>query len=109
MKAIAWRNFKVLKRSCGKLRKSLRHIIWQGQSCNGALTQGRGRGTIILGTKGSVVMDRNGYTIYDLKNAVVKESIDSEKTDGMNLSADDKATDIHIENFLNPIDFYGQQ
>ena len=52
-----------------------RTIVWQGQSCNGSQTHGRSRGTVILGTQGSGVMDRGGYTVYDLKNAVVKESI----------------------------------
>ena len=41
-------------------------IIWQGQSCNGLTTYGRARGTAILGTTGSVVLDRDGYTMYDL-------------------------------------------
>jgi predicted dehydrogenase len=77
-------------------------IIWQGQSCNGALTQGRSRGTTILGTTGSVVMDRDGYTVYDLRNKVVKESI-GPKGDALNVSADDNATQVHIENFLAAI------
>ncbi len=77
-------------------------IVWQGQSCNGALTQGRQRGTIILGTTGSVVMDRNGYSIYDLKNRVVKESIGA-KTDSMNTSADDVATTVHMQNFIDAV------
>ena len=34
-------------------------IIWQGQSCNGLTTFGRGRGTAILGTEGSAVVDRD--------------------------------------------------
>ena len=38
-------------------------IIWQGQSCNGLTTFGRGRGTAILGTEGSAVVDRDGYTL----------------------------------------------
>ena len=77
-------------------------IVWQGQSCNGAKTHGRSRGTLILGTKGSVVMDRDGYTVYDLKDAVVKESI-GPKGDGLNTSADDTATDVHLQNWLNGI------
>lgn len=77
-------------------------IVWQGQSCNGALTQGRSRGTIILGTTGSVVMDRDGYTIYDLKNKVVKESIGA-KTDSLNISADDVATTVHMQNFVDAV------
>ncbi len=77
-------------------------IIWQGQSCNGALTQGRSRGTTILGTNGSVTMDRDGYTIYDLRNKIVKESIGT-KGDALNLSADDVATEVHIANFIAAI------
>ena len=77
-------------------------IVWQGQSCNGALTQGRSRGTIVLGTTGSVVMDRDGYTIYDLKNKVVKESIGA-KTDSLNISADDVATTVHMQNFVDAV------
>src|SRR5207247_7797317 len=38
-------------------------IIWQGQSCNGLSTFGRSRGTAILGSAGSVVLDRDGYTM----------------------------------------------
>jgi predicted dehydrogenase len=77
-------------------------IIWQGQSCNGALTQGRSRGTTILGTNGSVTMDRDGYTIYDLKNKVVRESI-GPKVDALNVTADDTATQVHIANFVGAI------
>src|SRR5437763_1515035 len=50
-------------------------IIWQGQSCNGLTTFGRSRGTAILGTAGSVVLDRDGYTMYDLKEKVMKSSL----------------------------------
>jgi predicted dehydrogenase len=77
-------------------------IIWQGQSCNGALTQGRSRGTTILGTNGSVTMDRDGYTMYDLRNKVMKESI-GVKSDGLNLTSDDVMTDVHIANFVDGI------
>lgn len=77
-------------------------IIWQGTSCNGALTHGRSRGTAILGTNGSVIMDRDGYTIYDLKNKVVKESI-GPKGDALNVSADDNSTSVHAANFLDAI------
>lgn len=75
-------------------------IIWQGTSCNGAQTHNRSRGTMILGTNGSVIMDRDGFTVYDLKGAVVKESIGS-KGDALNLSADDNATLVHSTNFVD--------
>ncbi|OLE62504.1 MAG: hypothetical protein AUG74_14440, partial [Bacteroidetes bacterium 13_1_20CM_4_60_6] len=74
-------------------------IIWQGQSCNGLTTFGRERGTAILGTTGSVVMDRDGYVVYDLKNQVVKQSLATQAGDGLNISADDDMTHLHIANF----------
>jgi predicted dehydrogenase len=77
-------------------------IVWQGQSCNGSKTQARSRGTTILGTMGSVVMDRDGYSIFDLKDKVVKESIGA-KGDALNMSADDNSTQVHVENWLNGI------
>src|SRR5207247_995532 len=78
-------------------------IVWQGQSCNGLPTHGRSRGTAILGTTGSVVLDRDGYTVYDVKSKVVKEVVAKEKTSGLDVSADDSATTLHIANFLDAI------
>jgi len=78
-------------------------IIWEGQSCNGLLTYGRSRGTAILGTTGSAVMDRDGYVVYDLKNQVVKQSLATQAVDGLNISADDDMTRLHIENFVDAI------
>jgi hypothetical protein len=78
-------------------------IIWQGQSCNGLNTYGRSRGTSILGTTGSVVMDRDGYVVYDLKNTVVKQNLATEAGDGLNISSDDDMTRLHIENFVAAI------
>jgi predicted dehydrogenase len=75
-------------------------IIWQGQSCNGLNTFGRGRGTAIIGTEGSVVMDRDGYVVYDLKNTLVKQSLAANTADGLNISGDDEMTALHIENFV---------
>ncbi|MGH7711714.1 MAG: hypothetical protein ACREOG_10550, partial [Gemmatimonadaceae bacterium] len=78
-------------------------IIWQGTSCNGAQSHGRSRGTMILGTNGSVIMDRDGYTIYDLKSKVVKENIGPKGADALNVSADDNSTLVHVTNFVDAI------
>jgi len=43
----------------------------------------------ILGTTGSVVMDRDGYVVYDLKNTVVKQNLAAQAADGLNISAAD--------------------
>src|SRR6266566_1630641 len=78
-------------------------IIWQGESCNGLTTFGRERGTAILGTTGSVVMDRDGYVVSDLHNKVVKQSLASRASDGLNISADDDMTALHIANFVDGV------
>jgi predicted dehydrogenase len=78
-------------------------IIWQGQSCNGLQTYGRPRGTALLGTGGSVVVDRDGYVVYDLKNAIVRELAARATTDGVNTLADDPLTQLHIDNFVTAV------
>jgi predicted dehydrogenase len=76
-----------------------RTLIWQGQSCNGTQTLGRGRGTQVLGTGGSIVLDRAGYVQYDVKGAVVREVREAEIADGLDFAGNDAHTTAHIENF----------
>ena len=78
-------------------------IIWQGQSCNGLPTQGRSRGSFILGTNGSMVVDQDGYIIYDLKNKVVKDVTGKPVIDALNTTGDDALTGLHQANFLDAI------
>ncbi|MEP6991790.1 MAG: Gfo/Idh/MocA family oxidoreductase [bacterium] len=76
-------------------------IVWQGQSCNGLKLFDRGRGTAILGTGGSIVLDRDGYTQYDLRQKVVKEDIEPKRGNGVDLVGDDAATASHMQNLLD--------
>ena len=78
-------------------------IIWQGQSCNGLGVYDRSRGTTILGTNGSVVVDRDGYVVYDLKNQKIKEVNAAPKGDALNTVGDDWLTQLHIDNFVNAV------
>jgi predicted dehydrogenase len=60
-----------------------RTIRWEGQSGNAMQRYGRGRGVLLLGTKGSAVVDRNGFELFDLTGKqlrVVKAAADSETT-----------------------------
>ncbi len=77
-------------------------IVWHGQSCNGLQMYGRSRGTTILGTAGSMVIDQDGYVIYDLKNKVVTESALTQG-DALNTVGDDPLTRLHMQNFLDAI------
>jgi hypothetical protein len=60
----------------------------------------RDRGSLILGTTGTVLVDRDGYEIYDLKGNRTKEF----KVGGTTSSADtvgrDSMTDAHFANFI---------
>ena len=42
-------------------------ITWEGKSCEGMKYYDRDRGSTIMGTTGTVLVDRDGYEIYDLK------------------------------------------
>ena len=77
-----------------------RRIVWSGQSCNGLPTQGRSRGSIILGTNGSMVIDQDGYIIYDHKNKVVKDVTGKPVVDALNTTGDDALTSLHQANFV---------
>ncbi|WP_010545064.1 Gfo/Idh/MocA family protein [Sphingomonas elodea] len=80
-----------------------RTIRWDGESCNGMLRYGRGRGTLLLGTKGSAIVDRNGFELYDLAGKKVREvkaAAESETTG----TVGEGALDIfHAANFLGVI------
>jgi predicted dehydrogenase len=78
-------------------------IVWQGQSCSGYTPNGKGRGSTIHGTEGTVFVDRNGYAIYDMKNKVVKESWGDETANTMDVKAPDRLTGLHIANFLDAV------
>ena len=78
-------------------------IVWQGQSCNGLRTFNRDRGTMVLGTGGSVIVDRDGYEVRDLKNKVVRQINASQSTDSVNVVGDDLLTAQHMQNFLDAV------
>jgi len=78
-------------------------IVWQGQSCNGLKVYNRDRGTMILGTGGSVIVDRDGYELLDLKNKVVRRSTFAQATDGLNVLGDDPLTELHMRNFIDSV------
>jgi predicted dehydrogenase len=77
-------------------------IVWQGTSCNGMALYGRGRGTVILGTTGSLVIDQDSYVVYDLRNKVVKEA-QGVRGDPLNTVGDDALTQLHVDNFSNAV------
>jgi predicted dehydrogenase len=80
-----------------------RAIRWNGQSCNAMRSYGRDRGVLLLGTKGSAVVDRNGFELFDLagkRTREVKAAATSETTG----TVGEGALDVyHAANFVDVI------
>jgi predicted dehydrogenase len=76
-------------------------ISWEGKCCNGMKYYGRDRGSTIVGTTGTVLVDRDGYEIYDLKgNKTSEVKTSKEKTSSSDLTGRDSMTDLHFANFI---------
>ena len=78
-------------------------ITWDGRSCNGRTVEGRGRGTAIHGTEGTVVLDRSGYVAYDNDNNEIGSEMRPVAGSALDTSGAGDLTDIHIANFLASI------
>lgn len=76
-------------------------IGWDGRSCNGMKLYNRDRGSTILGTTGSVLVDRDGYEIYDLGGRKTSEyRIPHQATSSADLIGADSMTNLHFANFI---------
>jgi predicted dehydrogenase len=79
-------------------------ISWEGKCCNGMKYYNRDRGSTIVGTTGSVLVDRDGYEVYDLKGNKTSEfKTNKEKTSSSDLTGRDSMTDLHFANFIAAI------
>ena len=78
-------------------------ISWEGKSCEGMKYYGRDRGSTIMGTNGSVLIDRDGYEIYDLKGNRTSEFKTGHETASSDLTGRDSMTDAHFTNFIAAI------
>jgi predicted dehydrogenase len=79
-------------------------ISWECKCCNGMKFYGRDRGSTIVGTTGSVLVDRDGYEVYDLKGNKTDEfKANKEKTSSSDLTGRDSMTDMHFANFIAAI------
>lgn len=78
-------------------------IAWEGRSCNNRPIEGRGRGTSIHGTEGTLVVDRDGYVVYDMDNNEVKNVTGESMSAAMDTRGGGDLTDMHIHNFLESV------
>jgi len=78
-------------------------INWEGRSCNGMGLWNGGRGSMIFGTEGTVHMNRQGYTVYDLKGKEVRKERENAKSVDMDVRGGGGLDDLHIRNFISAI------
>ena len=75
-------------------------ISWECKCCQGMKFYGRDRGSVIMGTTGSVLVDRDGYEIYDLKGNKKDEFKTGSATSSADVTGRDSMTDAHFANFI---------
>ncbi|HST12165.1 MAG TPA: Gfo/Idh/MocA family oxidoreductase [Terriglobales bacterium] len=75
-------------------------IGWEGKSCQGMKYYDRDRGSTIMGTTGTVLIDRDGYEIFDLSGKKTSEFKAGGKTSSADLVGRDSMTDAHFANFI---------
>jgi len=79
-------------------------IAWEGRSCNSHTIENAGVGVMFYGEEGSMIIDGNGYTVYNADNKIIKEIKDTEIVDVHNLSSPaDQLDAIHIQDFFSGI------
>ncbi len=78
-------------------------ITWDGRSCNPYPVENRGRGASIHGEQGTVVIDRDGYTVYDQDNEEVWKRSKMSGEASLDIRGGGGLTDRHIANMLQTI------
>jgi predicted dehydrogenase len=78
-------------------------LTWEGRCCNGMRLYGRDRGSVICGTKGSLVIDRDGYDVFDWKGKQTDSYRTGKETSTSDLVGRDSMTDAHFANFINSV------
>lgn len=76
-------------------------ITWEGRSCNGLYHYDRGRGVTLHGKKGSILLDRNNYIVYDEKRNVIKEVDEAGQSATTDTVGEGFLDVLHMRNFIN--------
>ncbi|HNS73380.1 MAG TPA: Gfo/Idh/MocA family oxidoreductase, partial [bacterium] len=78
-------------------------ITWECLSCQGKQPYGRGRGVTIHGSTGTVLLDRDGYELYDLNDKMIAEFKIHSANTTQDLQSRDEMTNGHFRNFIDGI------
>ncbi len=85
-----------------------RSICWEQRSCNSYSSEGDGRGVIFYGEKGTVVVQGNGYKVYNNQRPIelaqeIKQPPQAQDSSTNTASPDASLDGVHIKNFLDGI------
>lgn len=78
-------------------------IKWTGHSRGKVMPSQPGRGATIYGSKGSIMLSRNSYQLYDLDGKLIKKVNEKEKSATLNTAGSGGLDVRHIANFFNAI------
>ena len=83
--------------------KDDKFITWTGHS-RGMLKPDRpGRGTTIYGSKGSIMLSRNDYKLFDLDGKLIKSELEESKSATTDTTGEGVLDISHVANFLDSI------
>lgn len=78
-------------------------ITWTGHS-RGIMKPNRpGRGATIYGSKGTIMLDRNFYKLFDLQGNLIKEAIEGAESATTNTMGEGELDVMHVANFFDGI------
>lgn len=78
-------------------------ITWTGHSRGIMKPERPGRGITIYGSKGSIMLDRNFYQLYDLQGNLLKEEKEGGASETTNTRGEGQLDVNHVGNFFNAI------
>ena len=79
-------------------------ILYEGRSCNGRSVDGSSTAVVFYGENGSMLIDGNDYSVFDLKNKLIREVKNKVLLDPLNLTSPAQLLDVpHLQNFLDGI------
>lgn len=78
-------------------------VVWEGHSCNNVPAWNKGRGAMIYGTKGSAIVDRNGYTIRNPDGEIVQQASAAAASETTDVRGGGMLDHLHIANFLGVV------
>jgi len=79
-------------------------ISWEARSCSSLKLYDRDRGVAVIGDNGSVIVDRDGYDVFDASGKKTDSfSVHATRTASSDTVGADSMTDAHFLNLINAI------